>query len=210
MIPESEGLQHRRSAETRLLILDAAIECLAEHGYSDTTTHLIAKQANISRGAMLHHYATKQELITAVIDYAFFRHMKAFSEAIRGLSEEERTSRNAGIEVDWKTYTSRDFQAYLELNNAARTDKDLKALFTEKAQRHDRFWRQELIANFPEWAEMPEKLDKARRLTQAVMTGMVINRDVWCDPAMEQTILQFLTNLTIMIREDRIEFPGKA
>ncbi|MBF7015255.1 TetR/AcrR family transcriptional regulator (plasmid) [Novosphingobium resinovorum] len=206
MIPESEGLQHRRSAETRLLILDAAIECLAEHGYSDTTTHLIAKQANISRGAMLHHYATKQDLITAVIDYAFFRLMKTFSEAIRSLTEQERTSLNVGITVDWECHNTRDFQAYLELNNAARTDPDLKSLFVEKAQRHDHFWRQELIANFPEWANSPEKLDKARRLTQAIMTGMIVNRDVWSDPAMEQTILEFLTRLLISIREDKIAF----
>jgi AcrR family transcriptional regulator len=208
MVPDAPGLQQRRSAETKLMILNAAIDSLADWGYSDTTTQLIAKRANISRGAMLHHYSTKQELISAVIDFAFFRHMEAFSQAIRSLTDEQRAGKNVGIQIEWESYNSREFKAYLELNNAARTDDELRSIFIDRAQRHDRYWREELIANFPEWAEKPEILDKARRFTQAVMTGMVINRAVWDDVDLEKTLLAFLANLLLMVREGKIEFPA--
>ena len=207
MIPATSSLQQRRSAETKLLILEAAIDCLAEIGYSDITTQMIAERASISRGAMLHHYPTKQDLIAAVIDYAFFRHIEDFSKAVRALSEEERTRRNIGIELDWRSYNTREFKAYLELNNAARTDEALHKLFKEKARRHDRFWRQELIENFPEWTGDRKKLDLARRLTQALMSGMMINQDVWEEPETVASLLAFLANLLIDIREDRIAFP---
>lgn len=156
---------------------------------------------------MLHHYATKLELISAVIDYAFFRHIEDFSTAVRGLSEEERTRKNVGITIDWATYNTREYKAYLELNNAARTDKELGELFVDKAQRHDRYWRQELIENFPEWAAQPELLDLSRRLTQAIMSGILINQDVWQEPETVKSLLGFLSNLLIEVREGRISFP---
>lgn len=207
MVPPTAGLQQRKSAETRIAILDAAVDCLARFGYARTTTQLIAKVANVSRGAMLHHYATKQDLIESVIDYAFFKHMEAFSAAVHDLNEVERTRDNSGILVDWKLYLSREYKAYLELNVAARTDDELRVLFIPKAQRHDRVWSEELMRSFPEWAADAEKLNHSRRLVQAVMSGMVLNRDIWDDPAMERSVLGFLSAILIQIRDGDLAFP---
>ena len=52
--PEGPGWQQRKSAQTRIGILEAAIDCLAAHGYARTTTQLIAETAEISRGASAH------------------------------------------------------------------------------------------------------------------------------------------------------------
>ena len=51
---EGQNWQQRKSIQTRLAILEAAIDCLQEHGFARTTTQLIAQTAGISRGAMLH------------------------------------------------------------------------------------------------------------------------------------------------------------
>lgn len=208
MVPSTAGLQQRKSSETRVAILDAAVDCLARYGYSRTTTQLIAKVANVSRGAMLHHYATKQELIESVIDYAFFRHMENFSAAVKSLTEEERTRDNAGVLSDWSVYLSREYKAYLELNVAARTDEDLRATFIPKAQRHDRVWRDELLRTFPEWSSNMELLNRSRRFVQAVMSGMVLNRDIWDDPSMEMTLLTFLSSILLKVRDGDMDFPG--
>lgn len=210
MAPPDAGLQQRKSAETRLAILDAAIECLATHGYARTTTQLIAKQARVSRGAMLHHYATKQDLIESVIDHAFYRHMEAFTAAVSELSETERTRDNAGILVDWRLYLSREYSAYLELTVAARTDDDLRAMFVPKARRHDRVWREQLVRVFPEWATHPRLLSRSRRLVQAIMSGMVLNREVWGDETTEQTLLSMLSSILLGIRDGRLNWPKAA
>lgn len=201
------GLQQRKSAETRLAILDAAVECLAQYGYARTTTQLIVKMANVSRGAMLHHYASKQELIESVTDYAFFRHMEAFSAAVRSLSDSERTRDNAGILVDWQLYLSREYSAYFELTVAARTDAGLRKMFVPKARRHDRVWKEELARVFPEWAGDQERLDRSRRLVQAVMSGMVLNREIWNEPKTEDALLAMLSTILIAIREERFPWP---
>lgn len=206
MAPPSAGLQQRKSSETRITILDAAVDCLAEVGYARTTNRLIAKRAHVSRGAMLHHYATRQELIESVIDYAFYRHMEEFGRAIRGLSEQERKSDNSGIALDWDLFLSRPHKAYLELTVAARTDEELRAIFVPKAQRHDRIWCDQLVQVFPEWSRDLELLNRSRRVVTSMMSGMILNRDIWNDAAMEQTLLQFLADVLIKLREGELRF----
>ncbi len=208
MASADAGLQQRKSAETRLAILDAAVDCLDRVGYARTTLHLIAKVARVSRGAMLHHYATKHDLISSVTDYAFYRHMEAFTAAIRGLSEAERTRENSGILVDWNFYLSREYSAYLELLVAARTDEELRTMFMPKARRHDRVWRDELVRVFPEWTGDPDLLARSRRLVQAMMSGMILNREIWDEPETERSLLAFLSSLLVDLREGRTAWPA--
>ncbi len=204
------GLQQRKSADTRVALLEAAIDCLAELGYARTTNRLIAKEAGVSRGAMLHHYATRQDLIESVIDYAFYSHMEEFGRAIRGLSDHARKSDNSGIALDWELFLSRPHKAYLELTMAARTDAELRAIFVPKAQRHDRIWCDQLLAVFPEWSDDLELLNRSRRVVTAMMSGMILNRDIWNDSAMEQTLLEFLADILLKLREGELSFAHPA
>lgn len=208
MAAPDAGHQQRKSASMRIALLDAAVDCLAQHGYARTTTQLIARMAKVSRGAMLHHYATKQDLIESVIDYAFYRHMERFTAAVRELPDAERTHANVGILIDWRMYLSREYSAYLELTVAARTDAELRATFMPKARRHDEVWREELLQVFPEWAVDPERLSRSRRLVQAVMSGMVLNREMWDDPAMERSLLAFLATTLVKVREGELDWPS--
>ena len=52
--------QDEKTAETRRRLLDAAIVCLIERGYSNTTTSEIAERAGLSRGAQLYHFPKKK------------------------------------------------------------------------------------------------------------------------------------------------------
>ena len=55
-----------RSRATRQRLLEATVHCLAELGWSAATVSVIADEAGISRGALQHHFPTRQELIAAV------------------------------------------------------------------------------------------------------------------------------------------------
>src|SRR3954466_3942789 len=61
--------QEERSSATRALLLDATIACLIDLGYSATTTTVIAERAGVSRGAQLHHFPTKAELVAAAVEH---------------------------------------------------------------------------------------------------------------------------------------------
>jgi len=53
---EGSSTNPERSAATKAKVIAATIEALHRYGYAATTTILVAKNANVSRGAMLHHY----------------------------------------------------------------------------------------------------------------------------------------------------------
>jgi AcrR family transcriptional regulator len=61
--------QQERSRATQRRLLEATVECLAEHGWSGTTTTLIVRKAGVSRGAALHHYPTKAALVLAAVEH---------------------------------------------------------------------------------------------------------------------------------------------
>ncbi len=58
--------QAERRAATRARVLDAAEALFAAHGYEATSTDAILESCGISRGALYHHFATKQAVFEAV------------------------------------------------------------------------------------------------------------------------------------------------
>ena len=61
--------QQERREDTRARLLAATIECLVEHGYAGTTTQRVQDRAGLSRGALLHHFATKEALLVAAVSH---------------------------------------------------------------------------------------------------------------------------------------------
>src|ERR1700752_3059582 len=59
----------QRARDTRVRILDAAVECLAEVGYARTTTTEILRRAGVSRGRLLHQFPVKDELLVAAVQH---------------------------------------------------------------------------------------------------------------------------------------------
>jgi len=60
--------QQSRGQETYAAILDAAGRLFAERGYEEASTHLIAKQAGISVGALYRYFAGKEEICLALYE----------------------------------------------------------------------------------------------------------------------------------------------
>jgi AcrR family transcriptional regulator len=57
-----------RAEETRRRIVQAARELVVEHGYAGVSTSEIQRRAGVSRGGLYHHFASRQELMAAVIE----------------------------------------------------------------------------------------------------------------------------------------------
>lgn len=201
---EGQGWQQRKSALTRITILEAAIDCLESVGYARTTTQLIAQTAGISRGAMLHHYATKQDLIASVIDYTVYKRMEAFIERMGDLTDEQRVERNAGIELYWQSLLTREFTAYLELKVASRTDPELREIFLPKAREYDQVERREVERAFPEWVgntNYPLAMD----YVIASMEGLLLNREIWDDRDRRVALRRLIARSLILIRAHTLD-----
>ncbi|HJQ85513.1 MAG TPA: helix-turn-helix domain-containing protein [Candidatus Binatia bacterium] len=116
--------QEERREETRGAVLDATVECLASRGYARTTTAAIAHRAGVSRGALLHYYPSKQQLLAAAVEHVFARRTEEFRRAFATLPRDV-DHRAAAVDLLWTMFSGPTFQAWLELVVAARSDRKL-------------------------------------------------------------------------------------
>jgi AcrR family transcriptional regulator len=206
---DAGGWQQRKSAQTRTAILDAAVGCLERYGYAGATTQQIAATADISRGAMLHHYATKQDLIAAVIEYIFWRRMARLRDSITALTEEQRVEEHAGIEIYWQGLLTPEYLAYLELSVAARTDAELRDVFLPRAQQYDALERDMVLSIFPEWSDKRDRYALAMDFCIASMEGLLLNRDIWADRDRRVAYRAFISKVILMLRNGDIDPPAR-
>ncbi|GGB51917.1 TetR family transcriptional regulator [Lentibacillus populi] len=60
--------QTEKMTSKQIKILEAAIELIAEKGYSATSTSEIAKRAGVAEGTIFRHYRTKKDLLLSIVN----------------------------------------------------------------------------------------------------------------------------------------------
>jgi len=118
--------QEERTRAMRARLLEATVELLVEKGYAGTSTTLVSERAGVSRGAQLHHFPTKQDLVVAAVLHVTEVRGAELAAAAENLPTGPKRTR-AVLQVLGDHFTSPVFTAALELWVAARTDADLLA-----------------------------------------------------------------------------------
>lgn len=168
--------QAERRAHTHAALLDATAECLVERGYADTSTNDIVRRAGVSRGALLHHFSSKAELLGAAVEHVVNRCEMEFREAFAALPVEERTLERA-VDQLWEIFRGPSFDAALELLVAARTDAELRAVLQQVLARFERNVSADFGVLFPATASAPESRAIVR-FTFAALQGAAIADDI--------------------------------
>ncbi|MBI1392351.1 MAG: TetR family transcriptional regulator [Alphaproteobacteria bacterium] len=191
--PQREiGRQAQKSASTRKIIVEAALQCLIKYGYAQTTTPRIAEEAGLSRGAMMHHFSNRQTVIEAAIEYLHTKRLRAFRRAVSSLPEDQPHLHDA-LAAYWKHVTHPLFVAFHELAVASRTDRDLEKILRPAEQAFYREWYNLAVDLFPEWQSDTAKFDLALNLVQVTLEGLAIRRlSASLDPAAEDRLFDYL------------------
>lgn len=113
--------QAERSAAMRQRLLDATVDCLVAYGYSGTTGPRVAELAGVSRGAQLHHFGSKEDLVAAAVEHLAKQRMTAATDQLWRITESADRA-PAILDFLWENHRSRFFVASVELWVAARTD----------------------------------------------------------------------------------------
>jgi AcrR family transcriptional regulator len=116
--------QEERSRAMRARLMDATIECLVERGFGGTSTTLISERAGVSRGAQLHHFPTKNDLVVAAVEHLTEVRGEELARAAARVPTAHRTRDVLRMLGDH--FASPVFIAALELWVAARTDPALR------------------------------------------------------------------------------------
>jgi AcrR family transcriptional regulator len=122
--PPGRRTQAERSAAMRARLLDATIDCLVTYGYAGTTTPRIAEIAGVTRGAQVHHFRSKEDLVVAAVEHLAQQRTQA---AIRELGQVDSLPDPVATALDflWESHQGPMFIATVELWVAARTDRVL-------------------------------------------------------------------------------------
>ena len=130
------GRREERTATSRARILEAAVACLVESGYAGATTLRIQARAGVSRGRLLHHFPSRDQLLVAASHHLATERLRRTAERIESLDGrpgDERLDR--AVELLWETFSEPHFWAAVELWTAARTNQELrKALLPEERE----------------------------------------------------------------------------
>lgn len=131
-----------RTARTRKEVLKATVDCLFRYGYGATTTHLVAEVAGLSRGAMLHHFPTKSDLMEATVRYAWEREQEITEAALLKI-EPGLPRYRAMIDEHWDTVRAPENTAINEIRIGSRSDpelaKVLQPIMADIAQEYGRY-----------------------------------------------------------------------
>ena len=118
--------QTERTRAMRARLLEATVQCLAEVGFAGTSTTLVSRRAGVSRGAQLHHFPTKNDLVVAAVEHLTEVRGTELLDSLAAIpAGPGRTRAVLGALGDH--FTSDLFAAALELWVAARTDEALLA-----------------------------------------------------------------------------------
>ncbi|KOG47460.1 TetR family transcriptional regulator [Streptomyces virginiae] len=123
----TQGPKQARSRVTRRHLLEAAVSCLAEHGWAGSTVSVVAERAGVSRGAAQHHFPTREDLFTAAVEYV----AEERSTALRDLFHAGPAARPVVVEALVDLYTGALFRAALQLWVAASNEEQLRPQVTE-------------------------------------------------------------------------------
>jgi AcrR family transcriptional regulator len=126
----------QRTSEMRARLIQAAIQTLYRSGHAATTTIEVARRARVSRGAMLHHFPTRNHLLLATADHILqsdreFRRERLFKANVA--SGLERFY--AASDISWEVHRRPSNIALLEIMMATRSDKALGKAFASFQRR---------------------------------------------------------------------------
>lgn len=156
--------QEERTRAMRQRLMAATVECLAERGFAGTSTTLVSARAGVSRGAQLHHFPTKNDLVLAAVEHVG---QVRRDELIAAASSIPRGRKRiqAVLEMLGDQFTSPVFMAAVELWVAARTDESLREPVAQLERRVGRETHELLVGLL----EVDESLPGNRELVQATL-----------------------------------------
>lgn len=121
--PRVRRTQQERTADTRLALFEAAVAVINRFGYAGASTALIADEAGVSRGAILHHFGTRAELMAETVRWVYERELAEYD---RVLGDALLTDPLAfWPELIWQVLSKPPGMAVLDILWATRSDTEL-------------------------------------------------------------------------------------
>jgi AcrR family transcriptional regulator len=174
--------------------VDVGVEQLIARGYAGTTTVAVQRAAGVSRGALLHHFPTREDLLTAVIQRLLELHESAARNVLAGTPPDADQVRRA-VSGLYAVMQRPAFMAQLDLWTAARTDPDLARLLTRVERRAGHDLARVVDDAFGLALTQRPGYRAVARLTVQILRGLALTDVLRDDPASARAALDDWTDI---------------
>jgi len=196
--------QQERSREVRRRILDAAVDVLVSVGYAQATTLRIQERAGVSRGRLLHHFPSRDDLLVAAAHHLATERISETRSAV-DWPVEPGARIDAAIDVLCRSYQQPYFWAATELWIASRVHEDLRVALLPAEQQLGAVIRDDTAGYFgPEIAAHP-LFPAIRDMLHTSLRGAALSTSFDRRP---QTLAQHAEKLKRLVREVLLDGRG--
>jgi AcrR family transcriptional regulator len=176
------GKNAERTARMRERILVATLDQIYECGILAASTPEIVKRAGVSRGAMLHHFPTKEMLIGAAVEKLLTDEIADLRNVAAAYAEHEK-SIDDFVDYLWERFSGRLFMITMDFLSSARTDDKLREAVVPISlnfhQSLNEIWSQ----FFKYQQKSPAQVQTLLNTTLCLMRGMGVQTVIKEDPA---------------------------
>lgn len=156
--------QQDRSRATRLALLESAVECLAEVGWSGSTVSVVAERAGVSRGAAQHHFPTREDLFIAAVEHVAQTRTEEIAAYMAEHAGEPIPTRRV-VEMVVEIHTGSFFRAALALWVASSSEPQLRERVVALEARIGRLVHRATV----QMLAVDESVEGVRELIQATL-----------------------------------------
>lgn len=182
----------QRSSAMKRKIIDAAIVCFDKYGYAQTSLQKITDEADVSRGAILHHFATRADVIEAVAESAALRQIKDINDYLKQHATTDNIYENLTYAA-WWAMQKPSGMALLEVLIGACTDPEVDARVKARLEKiaegeREGLWRAAEAFGL----EDKQSMLKIGHLHRATMRGLLIEKRIAGDAYDEAAGMELL------------------
>lgn len=120
-------------------ICDAVVECLDEFGYAETSINRVQQRAGVSRGALTHHFPSKEEMMVETVE-----RLLAPARPKSGVSRASSPEKDL-LKLWARVVDTKEGRALVEILVAARTDEGLQARIAPSLKRYNDGFNAEIV-----------------------------------------------------------------
>ncbi|MBF6206807.1 TetR/AcrR family transcriptional regulator [Streptomyces gardneri] len=195
------GVREEQKRATRVRILEAAADLLAEQGYRALSTLSVQRAAGVSRGALLHHFPTIGALIAELVGHLVARNEAAVREVATGLDAGADPTVRA-LTALYESMTRPAAQAEFELWAAARTDPALAEALRAAERKAGRDLHRVVDTLFDPDIVAHPRYPAVRDLTIAILRGTAMSRPLrTTERAATATIDQWAQAMNVLLTQ---------
>jgi AcrR family transcriptional regulator len=186
----SDNLNDARSLATRARLVNSTIDALVEIGFTRTTGVEVCRRAQLTRGALNHHFPDFAELLVETLEQLYRQLLDIKDDADTGLLEQITSE-------GYLRVTQREFKAVIELWLASTNDKAFGKRLAQAIEQGSKLFSPEMVLIRKREHKRSKDFEAVYRTITEALIGIGLGRAINGGTAMahESMVLQTLQNL---------------